>query len=209
MHEILSNHPQYAEHQEKVADLNAARGKWETRTRELSDKYQVRLSDYRREKSEALLRGERPPPEPEPPEVATDEARLFQDRMTALRAEERELLADLCDEIEAAAVARERELADEARPLVAELQRKVDEAAELTTMMRTVRLRRDRRDGVPAGHGVSDRMRQKVTVVDMLTVVAEGGSLFDPVEPSQPEIVAASFEPEPEKPVSKTMRDRI
>lgn len=211
-HPILANHPDYIAHEEEAEKLDEAENSWRERTRTARADYEERLADHRAAKAEALLAGDPPPPEPAPPaDGGPDEARLFADQRSALRARRRDLLADLASEIETEARNREEEIAAEARPHIEALQRLADESAELVATVRTVKLPAERRDGVPAQHGVADRMRQGVVdIADLVASVVDGLSLLEPVEPEPPRMIAATFEPpeEPSPSQPSTTRDR-
>jgi hypothetical protein len=98
MHEILSRHPSFLAFEEKVGKLDEAEAAWRERTSAARADYKAQVADYRREKQAALLSGSEPPVEPEPLPDNSDEARLFLDQWSALRARRRDLLADLAPE---------------------------------------------------------------------------------------------------------------
>jgi len=199
-HPILANHPDFVAHEEKVAKLDEAENAWRERSRAASDDYQRRLAAHREAKAAALFAGEPPPPEPKPPaEGGPDEARMFFDRRSALRAERRDLLAKNAGEIEAAAAERIEKIADEARPLLAELEGLAAEADQLVAAVRSCLIAKEREQAVPAGMGIGDRMRHTVSVLDLAAAVVDGSSLLAPVTPEQPRRIAASFESPEEK----------
>ena len=194
MHEILSTHPAYLAHEEEVSKLDGAEAKWRERTSAARADYGAQVADYRREKQAALISGSEPPVEPEPLPDNSDEARMLLDQRSALRARRRDLLADLAPEVEDAAHRRWREIADEARPHVDALEKLADESRELVATVRMVLLPAERRDAVPPQHGRSDRMRFALSVVDLVDIIADDGTPFDPVAPPGPRMIAASFE---------------
>jgi hypothetical protein len=199
MHEILSRHPSFLAFEEKVGKLDEAEAAWRERTSAARADYKAQVADYRREKQAALLSGSEPPVEPEPLPDNSDEARLFLDQRSALRARRRDLLADLAPEVEDAAHRRWREIADEARPHVDALEKLADESRELVATVRMTLVPAERRDAdaVPPGHGRGDRMRHSVSVGDLVDIIANDGSPFDPVAPPGPRMIAATFEAPP------------
>jgi hypothetical protein len=197
VHEILTRHPAYLAHEEKVSKLDEAEAVWRERTRAARVDYEARLSEYRSRKAEALLAGDPPPPEPAPPPGGQDEARLFLDKRQALRDERRDVLADIAPEVEGAAHRRWREIADEAGPHVDALEKLAAEAGELVSTVRMTLLPAERRGGVPPPHGRADRMRHSLSVGDLVEVITSDGSPFDPVTPLGPRMIAASFEAPP------------
>jgi hypothetical protein len=183
MHEIVTAHPQFEAIQEGIAKLEAARREWQERGRIAGEEYQAALAVHRQAAKAALLRGDEPPPEPEPPSAGTpEEARLFLEELNRLRNDERELLAWIAPDVAEHARARERELLEAARPHVDALADIRDELGDLVATTRQVLMQRERRiDGTTAGTGHSDRMRHRVTIADVATAVTDTMSLLDPL----------------------------
>lgn len=211
MHEILSTHPAVVAHRVKVDELDTAEAAWRERTRAARADHEAALADFRRKKTDLLLAGRETPAPPEPPADNSDEARLFLDQRSRLRDEERDVYASICHEVEAMAEVRELALIDQARPLVEKLTGVASELEALASAVRTVRLHRERRvDGVPAGEGVSDRIRHRVEVRDLVAAVIDGVSLLAPIDPPQRGIIAAGFQPDPlPTPLTRSRRDQI
>jgi hypothetical protein len=182
MHEIVTAQPQFEAIQEGIARLEAARREWQKRGRIAGKEYQAALAEHREVAKAALLRGEEPPPEPEPPAAGTpEEARLFLGELNRLRNEEKELLAWIAPDVAERARARERELLEAARPHVETLADIRDELGDLVAITRQVLMQRERRiDGITAGTGHSDGMRHRVTITDVATAVTDTMSLLDP-----------------------------
>lgn len=181
-HPILTDHPRIKEHRAQVEEVEKARAHWRERNQKAADEWQEALKKYRNEARLALLRGDEPPAEPTPPAADASEARTFLDELARLRDEEQRITADLVDELEVGAAAREKELLDLARPLVGKLDTITAELAELVATTRRARTLKERRDGVSPGSGVSDRMLQRVTPADVVEAVIGGWRLLDPVK---------------------------
>jgi hypothetical protein len=195
-HPVLTEHPTYVEHRAKIDRLEAVKASWRSEVSRERQAYDQAVKDHKEASRLALMAGEPQPPEPAPPADTGEKARTFHDEQKRLREQGRVLIADLCEQLEADAETRLSTLTAEASPHVsalAEIAREVDSL--VSTIRETRMLKERRRDHIAPFHGVSDRMRRSVTVVDLTAAVAENVNLLDPVTPVQKP--APSTEPEP------------
>ena len=208
MHKIVTEHPAVVEVDRQLADHRRAEDAHRQRAAAATADYHERLAEWRGRHETAVLSGEEPPPQPDPPDDQRDAAHILLERRLTLVDQRRRTLAEIENDVTAAAQDREGQLLSAARELIEQLRPIVGELREVHDAVRAVR---SAADAVAVERVVPTRASRMVPVVDVVAVVGvveRGGSLLDvvPIE-RQTGITSA---PEPHRSAAEEQRlDRI
>lgn len=141
-HRIVAEDREIRRVAKERAEVDRARERYLERQREAEARHRAAVAAWTREHDAAVLRGEDPPPEPEPEAVyrGGNPERTFMEERRRLDAKERDVLARRADEFRSAIRGRADEVTAEARELVDRLDAL---AAEARTLAQTdVQVRR-------------------------------------------------------------------
>lgn len=174
-HPILTEHPAYHEHQRRVAELEAKRHAWSERRSAQSAEYEAAVKAWRIARREG---SGVPPPEP-PPEDQSGS--WFHEQHRSLTADGKELLADIAEDIEAAAAAREAELLAIVHTVRQQLRPVAHEITQLSRMLAQVRVQRHVAAGISPN--TRPRTRDKVTPAELVELVEADERPLAPLPP--------------------------
>lgn len=194
-HGIVTGHPKIADIDRRIADLHDVRRRHQRHVADVDAAYAETMAQWRQDRATAVIAGEQPPPQPEPPDVDADEAHVLQREHQRLMALRRRVFADICSEVENRVAEREGELRDQARELLAELEPIRAEYGALLQAAKQVRAAFDAEAGAVVVPSRTDRMRATVDLTDVAELAA-GASVLD-LRPLAPPANPITSAPEP------------